>query len=78
MTTFPAEQKIGQGFWLTRQYNRLSLKQRRTLMGYVFIMPFILGFLFWWLGPALVAGHLTLHKWNLISAPRFVGMFNFN
>ena len=47
-------------------------------MGYVFIMPFILGFLFWWLGPALVAGHLTLHKWNLISAPRFVGMFNFN
>ena len=77
-TAQSAEHTTEQGFWLTRQYNRLSLKQRRTLMGYAFIMPFILGFLFWWLAPAVVAGHLTLHKWNLISPMRFVGLFNFN
>ena len=64
--------------WLTQQYNRLSLKRRRTLMGYVFITPFILGFVFWFLVPAVVAAYLTLQRWNLISPPRFVGMYNFN
>ena len=78
MTVQSGNQTIKQGFWLSRQYNRLSLKQRRTLMGYVFIMPFILGFIFWFLLPALVAGNLTFQKWNLISPPRYVGLFNFD
>ena len=69
---------LPKGFWLTRQYNRLTLKQRRTVMGYIFIMPFILGFLLWWLAPAVVAGNLTMQRWNLISPPRFVGAYNFN
>ncbi|MDE2819898.1 MAG: sugar ABC transporter permease [Chloroflexota bacterium] len=78
MTAHTAEQAAGKGFWLTRQYNRLTLRQRRTLMGYVFIAPFILGFLLWWMGPAAVAGYLTFHKWNFLSAPKFVGMANFS
>lgn len=65
-------------FWITRQYNRLSLKRRRTIIGYIFILPFILGFFIWFLVPALVAANLTVHRWNLISPPRFVGMFQFN
>ena len=65
-----------QTLWITRQYNRLSLKQRRTIMGYVFIMPFILGFLFWFLIPAIVAGQLTTQRWNLISPPRDIGFAN--
>jgi multiple sugar transport system permease protein len=56
--------------------NRLTLTQRRTVMGYIFIGPFILGFLFWFLAPALVAAYLTFHKWNLISPPQFVGLQN--
>ena len=63
--------------WIVQRYNHLSLKQRRTVMGYVFIMPFILGFLFWFLIPALVAANLTLQKWNLISPPRYIGFDNF-
>lgn len=47
-------------------------------MGYVFIMPFILGFILWFLIPALVAGNLTLQKWNLILPPRYVGFDNFD
>ena len=46
-------------------------------MGYVFIMPFILGFIFWFLVPALVAANLTFQKWNLISPPKYVGFANF-
>ena len=50
--------------------------QRRTVTGYIFIMPFILGFLFWFLAPALTAVWLTFTDWNLIRQPRYVGMEN--
>jgi ABC-type sugar transport system permease subunit len=55
---------------------RLTLSQRRTITGYIFIMPFILGFLFWFLIPALVSVYLTFQKWNLISPPQYVGLQN--
>lgn len=55
---------------------RLTLGQRRTIVGYIFIAPFILGFILWFLIPALVALYLTFHQWNLISPPRFVGLAN--
>jgi multiple sugar transport system permease protein len=65
-----------QTFRLLDRYNSLSLSRRRTIIGYVFIMPFILGFFFWFLAPALVAGYLTFHQWNLLSPPRFIGFEN--
>jgi multiple sugar transport system permease protein len=55
---------------------RLTMLQRRTITGYIFISPFILGFLFWFLAPALVAVYLTFQKWNLISPPQFAGLDN--
>ncbi|MBI1282668.1 MAG: ABC transporter permease subunit [Anaerolineaceae bacterium] len=54
----------------------LTSSQRRNLTGYLFIMPFILGFLFWFLAPALVALYLTFQKYNLISAPQYIGLKN--
>ncbi|MCC6891617.1 MAG: sugar ABC transporter permease [Anaerolineae bacterium] len=46
------------------------------MTGYIFILPFILGFLFWFLIPALVAAYLTFQKWNLISPPQYIGLDN--
>ena len=57
----------------TRQLTRA---QRRNLTGYLFISPFILGFLIWFLIPALIALYLSVHEWNLITAPKFVGFGN--
>jgi multiple sugar transport system permease protein len=62
--------------WIPERYNRLTLQQRRTIMGYIFIMPFILGFFLWFLLPALVAVNLTFQEWNLLSPPRYVGFAN--
>lgn len=50
--------------------------QRRTVIGYLFISPFILGFLLWFLIPALTAVWLTFTDWNLIRPPRYVGLDN--
>jgi multiple sugar transport system permease protein len=55
---------------------QLTMTQRRTILGYTFISPFMLGFLLWFLIPALVAVYLTFQKWNLITAPQFVGLDN--
>jgi multiple sugar transport system permease protein len=54
----------------------LTLLQRRTIVGYIFIAPFILGFILWFLVPAVVSANLTFQKWNLISPPRYVGLEN--
>jgi multiple sugar transport system permease protein len=62
--------------WLILKYNQLPLNHRRTIIGYVFIMPFILGFLIWFLLPALVAANLTFQRWNLISPPQYIGFAN--
>lgn len=65
-----------QSNWFSQKYNRLSLKQRRTIMGYIFISPFILGFILWFLIPAAVAAHLTFQKWNLLAPPSYIGTAN--
>jgi multiple sugar transport system permease protein len=58
--------------WVDRFMPR-TLAGRRTVIGYIFISPFILGFILWFLIPAAVALWLTVHDWNLISPPKYVG-----
>lgn len=55
---------------------RFTLQQRRTIVGYLFVSPFILGFLFWFLIPAAVALYLVFQNWNMMSAPQYVGLDN--
>jgi multiple sugar transport system permease protein len=61
--------------WYQR-YSPRTLAGRRMIVGYIFISPFILGFLIWFLIPASVAVWLTFHDWNLLSPPRYVGLAN--
>jgi multiple sugar transport system permease protein len=53
-----------------------TLAARRTITGYLFISPFILGFTIWFMIPALTALWLTFTDWNLISPPKYVGFEN--
>lgn len=54
----------------------LTLSQKRNIVGYLFVSPFILGFLFWFLVPAAVMLYLVFQQWNLTSPPEFVGLQN--
>lgn len=49
---------------------------KRTLTGYIFIGPFILGVLFFVLIPTVIAAWLVFQDWNLIASPEYVGMEN--
>jgi multiple sugar transport system permease protein len=50
---------------------------RRTVTGYLFIGPFVLGVLAWVVFPAGMAAWLSFQKWNLITPSKFVGLENF-
>lgn len=56
---------------------QLTPAQRRNLTGWIFISPFVLGFILWWLIPALIALFLSVNEWNMIKAPEFIGLGNF-
>ncbi len=50
---------------------------RRTITGYLFICPFILGVLFWVLYPAAMSAWLTFQQWDLITPAQYAGLKNF-
>jgi len=50
---------------------------RRNVTGYIFIAPFILGFLLWFLIPALASIWMTFQDWNMIVPPKFIALDNF-
>jgi multiple sugar transport system permease protein len=50
---------------------------RRTIVGYIFIAPFMLGFLLWFLIPALTSVWMAFQNWNMINPPKFIGLDNF-
>lgn len=64
---------------LPRRLTRFSRLQRREfLFGLLFVSPFLIGVLLFWIGPMLYSVFLTTQKWNMIAAPQFVGLRNIN
>lgn len=55
----------------------MSLSQRKALAGYLYISPFLLGFVLFILGPALASAYLSLTDYNILSSPSFVGLANY-
>lgn len=47
------------------------------LPGYLFMLPWIVGFLLFTLGPTLASLYLSFTKFDLLSAPQWIGLDNF-
>jgi multiple sugar transport system permease protein len=56
---------------------RSRMALREAIDGYLFISPWILGFLLFVAGPMIASMVLSLMSWDLFSAPRWVGMNNY-
>lgn len=58
--------------------NSLSgMARRRALLGYLFILPTVLGLVLFTAGPVFVSFGLSLFEWNVISDATFVGADNY-
>jgi len=51
--------------------------RKEALTGYLFIAPWVLGMLLFYIGPILVSAYYSLTDYSVISAPEFVGLSNY-
>ena len=61
-----------------RRVPGLSLRQRETLEGWLFVSPVLTGFGIFFLGPLIAVVFYSMTKWNLLTQQAtFVGLANF-
>ena len=56
---------------------RSKAKQRENLYGYLFLLPWLIGFFGLFIGPGLYSLYLSLTDYALLGAPKFVGAANY-
>lgn len=54
-----------------------TLAKREAAAGYVFITPWLIGFLLLTIGPMLASLYFSFTQYNIIDAPRWVGIDNY-
>lgn len=52
----------------------LTLSQREALQGFIYISPWIIGFLVFTVGPMIASAYLSLTDYNIVTPPRFAGL----
>jgi len=60
-----------------RRVRGLSAHKQEALGGYLFIMPWFLGFILFTAGPVIAAAVLSFTDWPLIAPPEWVGFKNY-
>ena len=58
-------------------FKRMTLARKEELEGYIFLLPWILGFLFFSLGPLLASMYLGMTSYRGYGVPKWVGFSNF-
>jgi len=56
---------------------RWSLARREAISSYLFISPWIIGFIVFTLGPMLASLYFSFTEYNIISSPQWVGLANY-
>jgi len=53
------------------------LARKEALSGYLFIFPWIVGFIVFLAGPMLASFALSFTRWNIVGDPRWIGLENY-
>lgn len=53
------------------------LANNQAFLGYVFILPSLIGFLVFYAVPAVRSFFISFQQWNLLTAPKYVGLDNY-
>lgn len=62
--------------WITEN-SLAGMARRRALLGYLFVLPTVLGLLLFTAGPVIASFGLSFYKWNVISPATFIGLENY-
>jgi len=66
--------RIGTARW---RLLKITNRQREALVGYLFLSPWILGFLIFLVGPMVASIYLSLTEYKIIRLPVWVGLANY-
>ena len=55
----------------------LSIAQKEAIEGYLYILPWILGFIIFVLGPLLASIYLSFTDYSILKPPKFTGLTNY-
>src|SRR5687767_3183512 len=61
----------------TTRFPSLRGSRREAFFGYLFISPWIIGFLVFQFGPMMASLGISLTDWTLIDPPRYIGLDNY-
>lgn len=56
---------------------RMSMRQREAMFGYIFLSPWLIGFVVFLLGPMLASIYLSLTTYKMIQPPVWIGLANY-
>jgi multiple sugar transport system permease protein len=56
---------------------QLSMSKREALYGYLFISPWLIGFLLFTIGPMLASLYFSFTDYNIVNPPTWVGLANY-
>ena len=62
---------------MTFSARRNGRAQREALLGWLFVLPYVLGMLVFVTGPLLAVLGISLTQWSLLDQPRWVGLKNY-
>jgi multiple sugar transport system permease protein len=54
-----------------------GLRRREAVEGFLYILPWVVGFLVFNLGPILYSAYLSLTKYSIVRDPSFIGLQNY-
>jgi len=75
-TVIPQAKKRRAGF--RAQWRGMSPKARQeAIAGYLFIAPWLFGFIVFLAGPLIASFGISFTSWNIVGAPRWVGLQNY-
>jgi multiple sugar transport system permease protein len=75
VTAAPARQAGPKG-WLMED-SLAGMARRRALLGYVFLLPTLVGILVFTAGPVIVSLGLSFFEWNVFDPPAFTALDNY-
>ena len=56
---------------------RLTMRKREAIVGYIFLAPWLIGFLVFLVGPMLTSIYISLTEYKMISGPIWIGLANY-
>lgn len=62
---------------MKKEKTKSALYKKENLAGYLFISPFIIGFLCFTVVPIIASFGLSLTKYDILSSPKYIGLNNY-